>query len=461
MTLDQAPSDLAAQALARTRGAYGTGRTRSRAWRLTQLAGLERFCAERETEIVAALEADLRRPGFETWLSEIAGVVAEAGHARRHLRRWMRASPRRVPLTQLPGWAMSRPEPKGTVLVIGAWNYPVLLTLGPVVSALAAGNSVVLKPSELAPATSRLLATWIPHYLDPEAVAVVEGDGDLTQALLAQGVDHVVFTGGGAVGRHVLTGAAQHLTPATLELGGKCPAIVDESADLEITARRLAWVKLLNSGQTCIAPDFVLAHEAVRDELVERIAATIVEMRGADPSDQPIVNPRHFERLASALDATRGRIHLGGTADPVECRIAPTVVVDADPDEPLMTEEIFGPILPVLTVKSLGEAIEFVNERDKPLAAYLFSRSRTSRRRMVAEVSAGGIVVNHAAMHFLVPSLPFGGIGQSGMGAYHGRTGFLELSHQKAVLVRSFRPDPTVVYPPYSATAMKFIRRIR
>ncbi|MBV6725570.1 aldehyde dehydrogenase family protein [Nocardioides daeguensis] len=446
--------------VAQLRRVFRTGRTQSLAWRRQQLEGIERFCDEREAEIVAAVAADLGRGPVEAWLGEIAGSRAEASHAKRHLRRWMLPTPRPLPATQLPGWAMTRPEPKGTVLIISPWNYPVFLTLGPLVAAVAAGNTVVVKPSEIAPATSRMLAEWLPRYLDPEAVAVVEGDASVTQELLAQGFDHALFTGGTEIGRKIMAGAAPHLTPVTLELGGKSPVIVDATADLEVTAKRLAWVKLLNSGQTCIAPDYVLAHSDVHDELVDRIGTHLAAFRSGEPAGQPIVNERQFDRLVSAIAATQGRVAHGGGSDPDTLRIEPTVVVGPALDEPLMSEEIFGPVLPVLRVGSLDEAIDFVNDRPKPLATYLFSRSRVARRRIVAEVPAGGTVVNHVAMHCLVPSLPFGGVGPSGMGAYHGHAGFAEFSHRKSVLVKSFRPDPSIIYPPYSDRAVKIIRRL-
>lgn len=449
-----------ADVVARLRAVQRSGRTRSAAWRRRRLEGIERFCDEREQEIVDAVAADLRRGPVEAWLGEIAGSRAEAAHARRHLRRWMLPVPRPVPAVQMPGWAMTRPEPKGTVLVIGPWNYPVFLTLGPLVAALAAGNTVVVKPSEIAPATSALLATWLPHYLGTEAVAVVEGDAAVTRELLAQGFDHALFTGGTEIGRRIMEGAAPQLTPVTLELGGKSPAVVDRTADLDVAARRLAWVKLLNSGQTCIAPDYVLAEAAVRDELVERIGRCLAEFRAGEHPGQPIVNRRQYDRIAAALGVTAGTVAHGGRTWPDELRIEPTVVTDPAPDEPLMTGEIFGPVLPVLGVGSLDEAIDVVNTRDKPLAAYLFSRSRAARRRVVAEVPAGGVVVNHAAMHCLVPGLPFGGIGPSGMGAYHGKAGFDEFSHRKSVLVKTFRPDPGIVYPPYTRRAVSIIRRL-
>jgi aldehyde dehydrogenase (NAD+) len=317
----------------------------------------------------------------------------------------------------------------------------------------------VVKPSELAPATSELLARALPEYLDPEAVIVVEGDGVVTQELLAQGFDHALFTGGTEIGRKIMAGAAPTLTPVTLELGGKSPVIVAKDADVDVAARRIAWVKLMNSGQTCIAPDYVIAHASVADELVRKIATNLGAMR-TDRAGLRIVNERQFERLRGYLVSTTGRVATGGTSDEAELTMEPTIVVDPSPEEPLMTEEIFGPILPVLTYSDLDEAIAFVNGRPKPLALYLFTKSRDTQERVLHEVPSGGAVVNHIAVHCLVPGLPFGGVGASGMGAYHGRWGFETFSHGKAVLAKTSKPDLKLMYPPYGPLARKLMRKL-
>jgi aldehyde dehydrogenase (NAD+) len=441
------------------RAVHATGRTRNLEWRLAQLRGIERLLAEREAEIATALAEDLGRGAAEAWLGDIASTAGEAAYARKHLRRWVRRQKVRLPLSQLPGSGWVQYEPLGVVLVIGPWNYPVYLTLGPLVAAVAAGNCAVLKPSELAPATSALLARLVPLYLDGEAIAVVEGDATTTQDLLALGFDHALFTGGTEIGRKIMAAAAPTLTPVTLELGGKSPVIVARDADLDVAARRIAWVKLMNSGQTCIAPDYVLADRAIRDDLVDRIVATLARFR---PSDEGlrIVNERQFDRLSGYLTATRGVIAAGGGADRSTLTLQPTVIVDADPAEPVMKEEIFGPILPVLAVGSLDDAVRFVNDRVKPLALYVFTASRRTARQIVDAVPAGGAVVNHVAMHCLVPQLPFGGVGASGIGAYHGEWGFQRLSHRKAVLAKTARPDLRLVYPPYTDRALAIMRRI-
>ncbi|MCP3811263.1 aldehyde dehydrogenase family protein, partial [Mycobacteriaceae bacterium Msp059] len=340
-------------------------------------------------------------------------------------------------------------------------NFPFALTLGPAVGAIAAGNAVVLKPSELAPASSALMADLVPRYLDPRAVVVVEGDGGVSQELIEQGFDKICFTGGTEIGRRVYESAAAQLTPVTLELGGKSPVIVAADADIEVAAKRIAWTKLINSGQVCIAPDYVLAQASVKDELVNRIKRSVEEFEAETVGGKRIVNRRHFDRLAGALAATTGDVVIGGGCDTDALEIEATVVVDPALDEPLMTEEIFGPVLPIVSVENLDEAIRFVNARPKPLAAYLFTRSRAVRERVIRDVSAGGMVVNHLIFHFATTRLPFGGVGPSGIGAYHGRFGFEEFSHHKSVLTKPTRPDLSqLVYPPYSAKAWRLARRL-
>jgi aldehyde dehydrogenase (NAD+) len=456
----EATEEQVRQAVARLRATFAGGRTRDLHWRLEQLAAVERLLDECESEIADALGADLGRPAHDAWLGDVASTKAEATYARKHLRRWMRRRRTGLPLNMLPGRGFYQYEPLGTVLVIGPWNYPVFLTLGPLIGAICAGDCVVVKPSEHAPATSALLARLLPKYLDPGAVAVIEGEAATTQLLLDQGFDHAFFTGGPEIGKRVMEGAAKHLTPVTLELGGKSPVIVTKDADLEVAARRIAWTKLLNSGQTCIAPDYVLVEEPVRDELLDLIAADVRKFRDGGHGGLPVVNKRQFERLAGLLDNPGGRVVLGGGVDPATLSIEPTVLLDPAPESAVMSDEIFGPILPVLTVHSLTEAITFVNARPKPLAAYLFTSSRESRERMIAEVSSGGTVINHLAMHCLVPQLPFGGVGTSGMGAYHGEWGFQTFSHRKGVMVKPARPDPQLMYPPYSERSKKILRKL-
>jgi aldehyde dehydrogenase (NAD+) len=445
--------------VAGVRKTFASGRTRDIEWRKQQLRALEKLVTENESAIAAALEVDLGRKPFEAWLADIASVSAEASEAAKNVDKWTKRKHRLLEFSQLPGRGWIQYEPYGTVLVIGAWNFPFALTLGPAVGAIAAGNAVVLKPSEVSPASSALMAELVPKYLDRDAIAVVEGDGAVSQELIEQGFDKLCFTGGTEIGRVVYQSAASHLTPVTLELGGKSPVIVAADADIDVAAKRIAFSKLLNSGQTCIAPDYVLVDASVRDQLVAKIGAAVASFDAA--GGKRIVNRRHFDRLTKALAATKGTVAIGGGSDATAIEIQPTVVVDPNLDEPLMTEEIFGPILPVVTVQSLDEAITFVNSRPKPLAAYLFTRTRSIRERVIREVSAGGMVINHLVFQFATTKLPFGGVGASGLGAYHGKFGFEEFSHRKSVLTKPTRPDLTaMIYPPYTEKAWKLARKL-
>ncbi|MCV7099572.1 aldehyde dehydrogenase family protein [Mycobacterium palustre] len=447
--------------VARLRKTFATGRTRDIEWRRHQLLQLARLMEENEDAIAASLVEDLDRHPFEAYIADVATTAGEAKYAAKRVRRWTRRRYQLLEVPQLPGRGWIEYEPYGTVLIIGAWNYPYYLTLGPAVGAIAAGNAVILKPSEIAAASSHLMAELVPRYLDRDAIAVVEGDGSVSQELIAQGLDRVMFTGGTEIGRKVYEGAAPHLTPCTLELGGKSPVIVAADADVDVAAKRIAWMKLLNNGQTCVAPDYVLADAKIRDELVDKIGAAITEFTSDKPDGVRIVNQRQFDRISGYLSGADGKIAVGGSCDPSSLRIQPAVVVDPDPDGPLMQNEIFGPVLPVITVKSLDDAIRFVNSRAKPLAAYLFTKARETRERVIKEVPAGGMLVNHIAFQVSTAKLPFGGVGPSGMGAYHGKYGFEEFSHRKSVLTKPTRPDlSSFIYPPYTKRAFKMARRM-
>ncbi len=445
----------------RLRETFATGRTRSIEWRKQQLRALEKLMVDNETAIAEALASDLGRKPFEAWLADIAGTATEAKVAAKNVGKWAKRKHQRLELSQLPGRGWIEYEPYGTVLIIGAWNFPFALTLGPAVGAIAAGNTVVLKPSEVAPASAALMAELVPKYLDNDAIAVIEGDGACSQELIAQGFDYLLFTGGTEIGRKVYETAASQLTPVTLELGGKSPVIVTADADIDVAAKRIAWTKLINSGQICIAPDYVLAEASIRDELVDKIKAAVTTFESENPGGKRIVNQRHFDRLTATLAATKGDVVIGGGSDASTISIQPTVVVDPDPAESLMTDEIFGPILPVVTVQSVDDAIKFVNSRPKPLAAYLFTKTKSVRDRVVNEVSAGGMVINHLLFHFATHKLPFGGVGPSGTGAYHGKFGFEEFSHRKSVMTKPTRPDVgAFIYPPYTEKAWKLARRL-
>ncbi|MGV9890462.1 aldehyde dehydrogenase family protein [Streptomyces sp. NPDC003395] len=434
--MTQNPEQIAAT-VARLRATFRTGRTRPVAWRTAQLHALRAMLTEQGAELAAALHADLGKSEPEAYRTEIDFTVREIDHTLDHLDAWLRPEPAPVPAhLGADATAWTQTDPLGVVLVIAPWNYPAQLLLAPLVGALAAGNAVVVKPSELAPATSAALARLLPAHLDTEAVAVVEGGVPETTALLAERFDHIFYTGNGTVGRIVMRAAAEHLTPVTLELGGKSPAFVDAGTDLDVVADRLVRGKFLNAGQTCVAPDYVLTDPATAAALEPALAAAVEKVYGPDPRTAPhysrIVNERHFDRLTALLGS--GRVVTGGGSDRAAKYIAPTVLADVDPKAPVMQEEIFGPILPIVTVDGLDEAIAFVTDRDKPLALYVFSASDDTRRRFAAETSSGGLGYGLPLAHLTVPDLPFGGVGESGMGNYHGRWSLETFSHRKAVL---------------------------
>jgi aldehyde dehydrogenase (NAD+) len=457
-----ATPDLDAPALVgRLRSTFATGRTRPYEWRRTQLRQMQRLLIDHEGELLEALAADLGKPATEAYATELGFVGAELKNTLRHLRGWMRPQRVATGVAVKPARARIVREPLGVVLVIAPWNYPVNLLLGPMIGAIAAGNCVVAKPSELTPHTSAVLARRLPEFLDPDCVAVVEGGTPECGLLLDQRFDHIFFTGSSRVAHVVMEAAARHLTPVTLELGGKSPAIVDDTANLEVAGRRVAWGKFLNAGQTCIAPDYVLVTEGVADRFVEEVRRSVFDFYGSDPHASPdyarIVDDRHYARLVGLLGS--GTIGIGGEHDPASRFIAPTVLRDVAADSPAMQDEIFGPILPVLTVSSVDEAIAFVNGRDKPLALYVFSGSNDVQRRVIAETSSGGACVNATMYHLAVPGLPFGGVGPSGTGSYHGRASFDTFSHAKSVLRKPARPDPALAYPPYTKRKDALIRR--
>jgi aldehyde dehydrogenase (NAD+) len=446
------------------RAPVAEGRTRPQAWRLAQLDRLERVLAAHEQEVADALAADLGKPPLEAHF-ELVAVRQELALSRRMLRRWMAPRKVGVSLALSPARAWVQAEPLGCVLIIGPWNYPFQLCLHPLVSALAAGNTAVLKPSEHAPRTAELIARLIADAFEPDVVQVVCGDGAVAAGLLEQRFDHIFFTGGGRVGRLVMAAAAQHLTPVTLELGGKSPAIVLADAQVATTARRLVWGKSLNAGQTCIAPDHLLVEAPLREPLVAAMAAEIRRFYGADPLQSPdlgaIVNQAQFERLRRLLEGAqaRGQVLVGGRWSEADRRIEPSLVAVESPDDPLMQEELFGPLLPVHTIANLEEALAQVRLRPKPLALYLFSRSRTAQQRTLATTSSGGVCFNDVVLQAGAAELPFGGVGESGIGRYHGQAGFDTFSHLRSVLARPFALDLPFRYPPY-AGKLPLVRRL-
>ena len=425
------------------------GHTRQLAWRQQQLNNLEALLQELEEPLKAALAADLGKPAVEAFF-EIVGVQGELKLAKKQLKRWM--APRRVtlPAVQQPGRTWVQDEPLGTVLILGPWNYPLMLVLRPLVSALAAGNTAVLKPSEQAPAVAQLLAEMVPRHFEADVVRVELGGAETAQALLKQPFDHVVFTGGTTIGREVMKAAAEQLIPVTLELGGKSPCIVLDDADLQVSARRIAWGRFLNAGQSCVAPDYVLVTPAMRQPFEAALKQAIAEFYGPDPRQSPdfgrLVSTRQFDRVDALLkDAT---VLHGGERVREERYIAPTLV-EGDPDSALMQEEIFAPVLPLIEVSDLEAALRFIAERPKPLAAYLFSRSNTARRKLIERSQSGSVAFNDVIVQAGVPGLPFGGVGPSGIGRCHGEAGFRSLSNQKSVYQRPFALDLAWRYPPY------------
>jgi aldehyde dehydrogenase (NAD+) len=453
----------AAATVSRLRATFATGRTKPVAWRKAQLRSLRRLLVEKEAVFAAALRADLGKSATEAFTTEIGFTINEIDHTLRHLDRWLR--PRRVPVPMAfqPARARTVREPLGTVLIISPWNYPLQLALSPLVGAIAAGNCAVIKPSELAPATSAALAHWLPLVVDPSAVAVVEGAVPETTALLEQRFDHIFYTGNGVVGRIVMTAAARHLTPVTLELGGKSPVVVEPGADLAAAARRIAWGKFMNAGQTCVAPDYILAIGEAATGLEQHLTTAIREMYGDEPAKSAdygrIIGERHFDRLTGLLGD--GRIVTGGDHDRDDRYFAPTVLADVDPDSPVMREEIFGPILPIVRVPDLDAAIAFITARDKPLAMYAFTDSQHSKRRLTAETSSGALAFGIPNAHIAVPGLPFGGVGESGMGQYHGLHSLDTFSHTKSVMEKSLLADTLrLAYPPFTRGKERLLRRV-
>lgn len=450
-------------AFAELNDSFRSGRTRDLAWRDTQLAALERMMTEQEAAIIDALKQDLGKPALESWMAEISYVSGDAAYCRKKLKKWTK--PRRVstPSVAQPGKSWVQPEPLGTVLIIGAWNYPLQLVLAGYAAAIAAGNCAILKPSELAPATSKLMAKLVPEYMDTDCVRVVEGAIPETTALLELPFDHILYTGNGSVARIIMAAAAKNLTPVTLELGGKSPCVVLPDANLETAASRIAWGKFTNAGQTCIAPDYILTEPETEARLLPLLEKAILDMYSDNPESSDsygrIVNERHFDRIMGLMAS--GEVAIGGQHNRETRFIGPTVLTGASTDSAVMQEEIFGPVLPIVRINDLDAAINFIRDGDKPLASYIFTGDRSAETRFIDEVSCGSTCVNDTMMFMMVHELPFGGVGGSGMGAYSGEYGFNTFSHMKAVMKRGWWPDPALRYAPYTKTKFDWMRRLR
>jgi aldehyde dehydrogenase (NAD+) len=445
------------------RAFFLTGATRPPAFRRAQLRKLHEAIEARETPLLEALRADLRKSPFQGVATELGLAQAEIRHALKQLHRWAAPQRRKTPWFVAPARAWVQPEPFGVALILGPWNYPAQLLLTPLASAIAAGNCAVLKPSELAPRTAEVIAALVREAFAEDFISVVTGGTDVAEALLAERFDKIFFTGSTRIGRAVMTAAAKHLTPVTLELGGKCPAIVCADANVELAAKRIAWGKFMNAGQTCVAPDFVLVQRGVRETFVAALKKSLREFYGEDASRSAdygrLVNARHFERLANYL--RDGKVAHGGAHDAKDLFLAPTILEDVSPDAPVMQEEIFGPILPVLEFDRLNDALASLRGRPTPLALYVFSNDRATQARVLAETRSGGACVNDVVSHMIGTGLPFGGLGESGLGAYHGRAGFDAFSHPRAVLRRATWLDTPFRYPPQKLSLAGLKRALR
>ena len=433
---------------------FKAGKTRPAAWRIEQLNAIKTMIDESRDDMYDALWHDLRRNKTDADLMDVDFNIREAEYALKHLHHWMEPERIHTPLLMEPGHVRVRRDPLGVTLIIGAWNEPYMLTLAPLVAAIAAGNTAVLKPSEISEAVAAQTAEMVPKYLDPEAVAVAEGGIPETTALLDEKWDLIFFTGSPPVGKIVHQAAAKNLTPAVLELGGKSPTIVHSSAHIKTAARRIAYGRFMNSGHICTAPDHVLVWPEVKDELVAELKQAISDFYGDDPKQSPdygrVINKRNYDRLAAFLEAGNGTLAAGGETDPDELYIAPTVLVDVPVEAPIMQDEVFGPILPVLEIDSEQAVIDWVNERPRPLGLYVFTEDGDVAERIFEATNSGDACVNDCAVHPLVPELPFGGVGNSGMGKYHGHWGFQAFTNARGVLYHSSLIDPGVKYPPYS-----------
>ncbi|KAI5269599.1 aldehyde dehydrogenase family 3 member A2 isoform X2 [Manis pentadactyla] len=446
----------------RVRRAFESGRSRPLRFRLQQLEALRRMVLEREKDILAAITADLCKSELNAYSHEVITILGEIDLMLEKLPEWVTARPAKKNLLTMLDEVYVQPEPLGVVLIIGAWNYPLVLTIHPLIGAIAAGNAGIIKPSEVSEHTAKILAKLLPQYLDQDLYVVINGGVEEATELLKQRFDHIFYTGSTAVGKIVMEAAAKHLTPVTLELGGKSPCYIDRDCDLDIACRRIAWGKYMNCGQTCIAPDYVLCEPSVQNQIVQKIKESVKAFYGENIKESPdyerIISLHHFKRILSLLEGQQ--IAFGGETDEASRYVAPTVLTDVDPETKVMQEEIFGPILPIVPVKDADEAIKFINEREKPLALYVFSHNNKLIKRMIDGTSSGGVTANDVIMHFTLSSLPFGGVGSSGMGVYHGKYSFDTFSHQRPCLLKSLKGESAnnLRYPPNSQSKVDWAK---
>ncbi|KAK0134981.1 Fatty aldehyde dehydrogenase [Merluccius polli] len=462
-------------AVERARRAFCTGRSKPLENRIRQLNNLRRFLVERQAEIAEASKKDLNRSEVGIQLFETLGLESEIQLVIRKLKQWAAPRPVEKNLLTLSDTLYIQPEPLGVVLVIGAWNYPWAVTMFPLIGAIAAGNAAVVKPSEVCVHTAKVMEELLPVYLDKELYPVVTGGVTETQELLRQRFDHIVYTGNSMVGRIVMEAAAKHLTPVTLELGGKSPCYIDKHCDIPVACRRVTWGKYTNCGQTCIAPDYVLCEPSIQERVIEEMKKCIqVERRSCtvqycllefytdDPKSFPdygrIINERHFKRVLAMTEDSA--VAVGGDSDQTDCYIAPTILRDVKADSKVMQEEIFGPLLPIVPVNGLGEAISFINQREKPLVIYVFSTDDKLIKRVIEETSSGAVLANDCLVHYSVSSLPFGGVGNSGMGCYHGKFSFDQLSHLRSCMVKPLKNEGlnNMRYPPHTLKKLGWAR---
>lgn len=447
------------------RKAFAGGRTLNKEFRRQQLQSLLKFLEENENELVAALYKDLHKSRQEAILMEIDVTKSDVLLTLFNLDEWVKPEKVKKPLAYMMETVFVHNDPYGVAIVLGAWNYPLHLTVSPLIGAIAAGNCCVIKPSEISPHTAKVLAQFIPNYLDKECYPVVLGGPEETSELMKEKFDYVFFTGSTHIGKIVREAANKHLTPCTLELGGKSPAYIDDNVDLEITAKRLLWGKLVNLGQTCVAPDYVLCSQNMEAKLIREIRKLIKLWYGENPQLSPdlgrIVNERNYKRIIEILKTTDASIVIGGETNDEERYIAPTVLSGVKPSDAVMQQEIFGPILPILNVDSANDAISFINERDKPLTMYIFCKDDKVCKQMISKTSSGGVLCNDTLVHLNVETLPFGGVGMSGMGNYHGKYSFDTFTHKKACLLRNFSHITenlsSARYPPYSEKKTKHL----
>ena len=447
------------------RASFDAGTTRDVSARLAQLDALRHGLRREHRRLTRALAEDLGKNGTEAAITEIGVVTQEIAHVRRHLRSWLRPSSLSLGPLLAPSSGQVRREPLGLALIIAPWNYPLNLTLAPLVAAIAGGNTVIVKPSEVAPATSAALTRLLRTWLDPAWVRVVEGAAETTTVLLQQRFDLIFYTGNAAVGRIVARAAAEHLTPTVLELGGKSPVFVDEGVDLAVAARRIVWGKFTNTGQTCVAPDYLMATPSTLEKLVPHLRRAAREMYGRDPRRSRdygrMVDLKHFERVRGLIDDEK--TVLGGTeeADREERYLPPTIMTGVRWEDPVMAEEIFGPVLPLLAVDGPDEAIARIREREKPLTAYVFTDRAAIEERFATETSSGSLAVGMTLAHVGTPTLPFGGVGESGTGAYHGRVGVQTFTHAKPIARKALTPDTLrIIYPPYTRAKRALLTRL-